>query len=317
MRVLAASLAVFAGIAIVCHLYLTVGLDGVGEEAAALIVSELRIPRMLAALGVGALLSVAGAIMQGMFRNPLVEPYTMGISGGAVLGVAVAFVSGLVASIGGAAVTLGAAVGGLASLAVVLLMRRVAGGDVGAMLMCGIMVSFVSSAATSILLSLGSREDVSQVFSWTVGSFSGVGHADALKLFVVACLATPLSALAGNVLNVLSLGDEEARALGVNPERVAGVLFVVATLLAALSVSVVGVVAFVGLAVPHFVRKLYGMDNRLVLPASGLVGGFVMIVCDLISKEVVSPRELPAGAVCALFGGLMFIYLALRWKKIR
>lgn len=302
-------------IAVVAYLYLSVGLEEMDRETAAVIVHELRLPRLLCALGVGALLSVAGALMQGVFRNPLVEPYTMGISGGAVLGVAVAFTSGLVASLGGAAVTVGAALGGLASLVVVLAMRRVAGGDVGAMLMCGIMVSFVSSAATSILLSLGSREDVSQVFAWTVGSFAGVGWADGLAVFIVGCVATLLSVFAGNVLNVLSLGDDEARALGIRPERVAAVLFVVATLLAALSVSVVGVVAFVGLAVPHFVRGLFGVDNRVVLPASGLVGALVMLVCDFVSKVVVSPRELPAGAVCAVFGGCMFIYLALRWKR--
>lgn len=299
----------------VAHIYLTIGLDGVDGQAASLIVRELRVPRMLCAIGVGALLSISGVLMQGVFRNPLVEPYTMGISGGAVLGVAVAFASGLVSSFGGFAVSASSAVGGLSTLAVVLVVRRFVGGDIGAMLMCGIMVSFTSSAATSIILSLASREDVSQVFAWTMGSFSAVGHADALVVFCVACLAVPLSALAGNALNVLSLGDDEARALGVSPDRVAAAVFIVATLLTSLAVSVVGVVAFVGMAVPHFARKLYGQDYRVVSTAAGLLGALALLVCDLLSKEVVSPKELPAGAVCAVFGGVMFTYLTLRWKK--
>lgn len=299
----------------VAYLYLVVGLDGVDEQSASLIVSELRLPRMLCAIGVGALLSVAGALMQGVFRNPLVEPYTMGISGGAVLGVALAFASGLVATYGGLAVSASSALGGLTTLVVVLVVRRFVGGDIGAMLMCGIMVSFTSSAATSIILSLASREDASQVFAWTMGSFSAVGRADASVVFCVACIAVPLSALAGNALNVISLGDDEAQSLGVSPDKVAAVVFVVATLLTSLAVSVVGVVAFVGMAVPHFARRLYGQDYRVMAPAAGILGALFMLVCDLLSKEVLSPNELPAGAVCAVFGGLMFTYLTLRWKK--
>lgn len=315
MAVVALMAANVLAVCLVADLYLTVGLDGVDEQSASLIVSELRVPRMLCAVGVGALLSVAGALMQGVFRNPLVEPYTMGISGGAVLGVALAFSFGLVATFGGFAISAFSAIGGLLSLAVVLLVRRAVGGDIGAMLMCGIMVSFTSSAATSIVLSFSSREDVSQVLAWTMGSLSSVGRTDAVVVFLVACLAVPLSSLAGNVLNVLSLGDEEARALGVPAEKVAAAVFVVATLLTALSVSVVGVVAFVGMAVPHFARKMYGHDNRVIAPAAGLLGALVLLICDLLSKEVVRPKELPVGVVCAVFGGLMFTYLTLRWKK--
>lgn len=299
----------------VAYLYLSMGLGDVDDHLASIIVCELRVPRMLCAMGVGALLSISGALMQGVFRNPLVEPYTMGISGGAVLGVALAFASGLVSSFGGLAVSFSSAIGGLATLAVVLVVRRFVGGDIGAMLMCGIMVSFTSSAATSIILSLASREDVSQVLAWTMGSFSAVGRMDALAVFCVACFAVPISTLAGNVLNVLSLGDDEARALGVPPAKAAAVVFVVATLLTSLAVSAVGVVAFVGMAVPHFARKLYGHDYRVVTPAAGLLGALALLVCDLLSKEVVKPKELPAGAVCAVFGGLMFTYLTLRWKK--
>lgn len=302
-------------LAALCYFYLTEGLSDANHVTASIIVKELRLPRMLCAMGVGASLSVAGALMQGVFRNPLVEPYTMGLSGGAVLGVAIAFVSGSVAVLGSVAVTAGAAIGGLLSLVAVLLMRRCVGYDVAVMLMCGIMVSFVTSAATSVIMSMASREDLSQVVSWTVGAFSSAGWRESLFIFCVACVATPLSSLAGNALNVMSLGDEDARSLGVSPRLVSVLAFSVATLLTAFSVSVSGVVAFVGMAVPHFTRCLYCSDNRLVLPASGLLGAFVMLACDFISKSVISPKELPAGAVCAVLGGIMFTYLTLVWKK--
>ncbi len=302
-------------LAALCHTYLYIGLPEVDDDTRDVIVHGLRLPRMLCALGVGSLLSVAGAIMQGVFRNPLVEPYTMGVSGGAVVGVALAFISGSVAAYGSVSITLAAALGGLLTLAVVLLMRRAVGYDTGVMLICGIMISFVSSAVTTVLLALASREDVSQVISWSVGSFDGVGEAMSFFVAAVGLLATLLSVFLGNVVNVLSLGDAEARSLGVAPGRAAGWLFVIATLLAAVSVSAAGVVAFVGMAVPHLARTLCGSDNRVVLPASGLLGSLVMMACDLVAKTVISPRELPAGAVCAVAGGVMFIYMTVRWKK--
>ena len=302
-------------LAILCYAYLYIGLPEVDAATRDVIVRRLRLPRMLCAMGVGALLSVAGAIMQGVFRNPLVEPYTMGVSGGAVVGVALAFISGSVAAHGAVSITLGAALGGLLTLAVVLLMRRAVGYDTGVLLICGIMISFVSSAVTTVLLALASREDVSQVISWSIGSFDGVGESMSFFVVTAGLLSTLLSVFLGNVVNVLSLGDAEARSLGVAPGRAVGWLFVFATLLAAVSVSAAGVVAFIGMAVPHLTRTLCGSDNRVVLPASGLLGSLVMMACDLVAKTVISPRELPAGAVCAVAGGVMFIYMTVRWKK--
>lgn len=307
--------ACIAALAILGYAYLFIGLPEVDAATCDVIVRGLRLPRMLCAMGVGALLSVAGGIMQGVFRNPLVEPYTMGVSGGAVVGVALAFISGSVAAYGSVAVTVGAALGGLLTLAVVLLMRRAVGYDTGVLLICGIMISFVSSAVTTVLLALASREDVGQVISWSIGSFDGVGESMSLFVLATGLLATLFSVFLGNVVNVLSLGDAEARSLGVAPGRAAGWLFVFATLLAAASVSAAGVVAFVGMAVPHLTRTLCGSDNRVVLPASGLLGSLVMMACDLVAKTVISPRELPAGAVCAVAGGVMFIYMTVRWKK--
>lgn len=302
-------------LAALCFLYLRVGLDMADETTATTIVTSLRMPRMLCAMGVGALLSVSGAMMQGLFRNPLVEPYTMGVSGGAIVGVAMAFVCGAVSTWGSWTVVAGAAMGSLAAMCAALLMRRAAGHDTGVMLLCGITVSFVSSAATTVALSVATREDMSQILSWTIGSFENVDDSVAMLTAAMGLAAALLSPLCGNILNVLSLGDREAEALGVDTGKATTAIFVAATLLTALSVSAAGVVAFVGMAVPHLARTLVGYDHRASLPLSGLIGATLMLGCDLLAKTLISPRELPAGSICAVLGGLMFTYITMRWKR--
>ena len=296
--------------------YLALGLPD-DVDMAQVIVTELRMPRLLCALGVGGLLSMAGVVMQALFRNPLVEPYTMGLSGGAVVGVALTFATGLVALLGALAMPIGAMVGGMVSVAMVLSIRRLVHSDGGAMLMCGIMVSFVSSAVTTILLSLSGREEMAQILAWTIGSFVGTGWGLSVAVAVAAgvvCLASPL---VGNVLNVLSLGDDEARSLGVPVRWLEGTLFVGSALLAGLAVSASGLVAFVGMAVPHFIRSAVGADNRSVLPLSGLVGAAFVAGCDLVAKSIVAPLELPVGAITSAVGGVAFIYVLIGWRRNR
>lgn len=310
-----AAVATVAIMATLCATYLSIGLDGADKATATTIVTKLRLPRMLCAMGVGALLSVSGAMMQGLFRNPLVEPYTMGVSGGAIVGVALAFVCGAVTAWGSWAVVAGAAMGALAAMCAVLLMRRAAGYDTSVMLLCGITVSFVSSAVTTVSLAIATREDMSQILSWTIGSFENIDGRISILAATIGLAATLLSPLCGNILNVLSLGDNEAETLGIDIGRATTVVFVAATLLAALSVSAAGVVAFVGMAVPHMSRTMAGHDHRLSLPLSGLMGATLMLGCDLLAKTLISPRELPAGAICAVLGGLMFTYMSMRWRR--
>ncbi len=308
----AANAALLAGL---CFLYLRIGLDMADEATATTIVTRLRVPRMLCAMGVGALLSVSGAMMQGLFRNPLVEPYTMGVSGGAIVGVALAFVCGAVNAWGSWTVVAGAAMGAMAAMCAALLMRRAAGHDTGVMLLCGLTVSFVSSAVTTVVLAIATREDMSQILSWTIGSFENVDDSVAMLTAAVGLAAALSSPLCGNLLNVLSLGDSEAETLGVDIGKTTTAIFVAATLLTALSVSAAGVVAFVGMAVPHMTRALVGHDHRVSLPLSGLMGATLMLGCDLLAKTLISPRELPAGAICAVLGGLMFTYITMRWRR--
>lgn len=307
--------------AAVCAVYLAEGENGLtfsdlcardrlDDNLRLVIAKEIRLPRMLCAVGVGALLSLAGVVMQNVFRNDLVEPYTMGISGGAMTGVALAFTLGIVDMMGEAAVSLSACAGALLTMLIILKIRHKVGGDNNSTLLCGIMISFVSSAITTILLSLSTREQLSQIISWNIGSFVRADMRVAVAIAVIGIVATPASAFFGNVLNVLGLGDDVARGLGLSVERIQRRLFIGATVAAALSVAAAGVVAFIGMTVPHVVRIVCGDDNRKRLPAAGLCGATLALACDLVAKKILWPVELPAGAVTAILGGMVFIGLA-------
>ena len=291
------------------------GVDTLADDSVErIILYEIRLPRMLMAAACGALLSISGVIMQGLFRNPLVEPYTMGLSGGALLGVGMATILGMVESFGSWTVTLMAMVGALVSMAVVLIFRHMTHSGQYAMLLVGVMISFATSSANMLLMSLATRDNLSQIVGWSMGTFDAVVPTGAAVMAVVAVVVAVVSPLAGNVLNILSLGEDVAGHLGVNVRLVVSVLFVVATMLAAACVSEVGLVAFVGLVVPHVVRRLVGSDHRLLLPLSGVVGAAYMIFCDVLARQVLYPRELPAGVFSGIIGGFLFIFLVMRRK---
>ncbi len=290
---------------------------GIGQtsEIQQVIALDLRLPRMLCAIGVGALLAMSGCTMQTIFRNPLVEPYTMGISGGAVVGVGIAFMFGFVDEYGNIVLSIFSACGALCAMAIVLWLRRAVGADTQTTLICGIMISFVTSASTTLMLSLSTHENMTQVVAWTIGPFEGTMLPQAIFILAVATLLALTSPLAGKTLNILSLGDEEASAVGLNVQKTTRLLFILATLAASLSVATAGIVAFVGMAVPQVVNMIYGTDRRVSLPISALGGATLMVACDLTARIVIAPRELPAGAVCAAVGGLFFIYVVVRWRN--
>ena len=272
----------------------------------------LRLPRTLTAIAVGAMLSMSGTLMQGIFRNPLVEPYTLGLSGGAVLGVALVFTLGLAQFGGATAVMLGAMVGALLSMFAILVLRRSLHFDTAGMLLSGIMLSFACSSFTTLLMSLGTRETLASIMQWTIGSLDGASLFNAVVLGAVALLLTIVSPVCGNVLNALSVGELTAQHLGIDTRRTVAMLFVVATLLAAVSVATVGIMAFVGMIVPHVVRLCVGTDHRVVLPLSAVGGATFMLLCDLVARQIAFPRELPTGIISGIVGGAMFIYLTAR-----
>ena len=307
------------GVAAAALLSLTVGAAGIPLEklfraiASAqasmerTILLRIRLPRVVLALGAGGALSLAGVILQGLFRNPLVEPYTLGVSGGSALGVALAIVLGLHRT---ASYVLPVA-GFAGALAVMLLVsglgasRRLRG--VESMLLMGVMISFIASSLFMLLMALSKAEDLHGIVYWTLGSLD---EPDRLLVFLL--LGVSLAGLIyawgfSSRLNAMALGQEDAHHLGVDVARTRQRLFLAASLLTGVAVAVTGIIGFVGLVVPHFVRRILGGDHRVVLPAAYLAGGLFLLLSDTAARVVIAPLELPIGVVTGLVGGGLFV----------
>lgn len=282
------------------------------------ILLQLRLPRVVLAGAVGASLAVAGAVFQGLFRNPMADSHVIGISSGAALGAVAAMLIGLPAAWGGiGAIPVFAFAGGAATLILVYQMARV-GKEVPVMplLLAGIALSAFLSALVS-LLTYFADEQLHQVVFWIMG---GLGGATWLKVKIML----PYALLGfGSVyffhrdLNALLFGEETARHLGIDTEKIKKVLLAGSSLLVAAAVSTSGIIGFVGLVVPHFIRLLIGPDHRHLLPASALLGAVLLIVTDTLGRTVIAPRELPVGIITALLGAPLFVYLLKKRKQLR
>jgi iron complex transport system permease protein len=284
---------------------LIIGGKGTAEYS---ILFDIRLPRIILGFAVGGALTLAGVILQGMFRNPLIEPYTLGISGGAALGVSLNIVFGLYKS---SILTLPFfGFSGALFVIFVLYFINMRKGVIKlqGLLLNGVMISFISSSLIMLIMSLSRAEDMHGIIFWIMGSL------DEPNWFVikVTLLATIILFFVSYIfcldLNAFSLGEEEALHLGINIERSKQVLFVIASLLAGFSVSIAGMIGFVGLVVPHFIRMLVGADHRILMPAAFLAGGAFLIFCDTIARTIIAPVELPVGVVTGILGGSLFIY---------
>ena len=271
------------------------------------ILFQVRLPRVLLGAAVGGALAIAGVALQGMFRNPLVEPYTLGISGGAALGVSLAVVLGS----RGWSPSLPAS-GFLGAVGVILLVYGLSskGGGVrlGRLLLIGVMVSFMASSLIMLIMAVSRAEDLHGIVFWIMGSL-GEPNTTSIKAVLVASVGGLLASLFFAMdLNALAFGEEEAFYLGVRVERVKKVLFLLASLLTGLCVSISGIIGFVGLVVPHLMRLLVGGDHRVLLPVSFLSGAIFLVLCDTLARVIMAPVELPVGVVTGLVGGGIFIY---------
>ena len=279
------------------------------------IIWDIRLPRLLLAGLVGASLAMSGATYQGIFRNPLADPYLIGVAAGAGLGATIILVSPVEASAYRISVLpLAALCGALVAVTVAYFLARV-GQTVPAttLILSGVAIAALASALSSFIMLTG-RQDLRIVFSWIMGSFNTSSWE---KMLMVVPYLIP-SALVifwhARVLNVLQLDEEQAQQLGINVERVKLLLIAAASLATAAAVSVSGLIGFVGLIVPHAVRLLWGPDFRLLLPLSFLLGGAFLVLADLLARTVVSPAELPVGIITAFCGAPFFLYL-LRQRK--
>lgn len=264
---------------------------------------EIRAPRVVLGGMVGAILAVAGASYQGVFRNPLADPYLLGVAAGAGLGATMAFaVSGdtnLLAPF--------AFLGGMAAVAVTYTLGRSVGGrTTTSLILAGVAVAAFATAIQTFLLQRNS-ETLRQVYSWILGQLVTVGWGDVLGLMPYAVVASAVMLASRRMLDVLSIGDEEAGALGINVVRLRWVVVIAATLATAAAVSVSGLIGFVGIIVPHTIRILFGASYRVIIPLSLLFGAAFLMAADIVARTLVAPAELPIGVVTAFFGAPFFI----------
>lgn len=277
-------------------------LTGGADDATRAVILELRLPRLLAAFGVGGLLAVAGVLLQALFRNPLADPYVLGVSGGAAVGA-------LLAMLAGAAIALvqsAAVVGALVAVATVYLLAR--SGGTPRLLLTGVVLASACGALISVLLAVADSIRLRGMIFWLAGDLSWAQNPTMSVL--AALFAVALAIVLARPLNVLAAGELRARSVGLDLEIWRTVVFIACAILTALAVVSAGTVGFVGLITPHAVRLLFRTsDHRIVAPAAALLGGTLLAAADLVARTAASPRQLPVGAIMALVGAPLFIAL--------
>ncbi|MBW2057256.1 MAG: iron ABC transporter permease [Deltaproteobacteria bacterium] len=284
-------------------------LTGRGESSIRdTIIISIRLPRVLLAALVGGALSVAGSIFQALLRNPLADPYILGVSSGSAVGAVLAMMLGL------GAMSLGLPLASFAgALGTVLLVFNV--GRMGrrvhtnTLLLAGVIINAFFGAVLMFLISISRHEALHTIVFWLMGDFSFADFAGVTLIFPYVVTGISLAYLLARRLNLLVAGEDEAIQLGVDVERVKKSAYVLGSLITAAAVSVCGLIGFVGLMIPHMVRLVLGPDHRLLIPASCLWGAAFLVICDTLARTILAPIELPVGVITSAFGAPFFIYL--------
>ena len=285
-------------------------------SAAADIVRRIRLPRVAVGALVGASLATAGAIFQALLRNPLADPFVLGISGGAALGGVAVLALGAGFGLGAGAVPIAAFAGALAATALLFGAAGVRGRLAATtLLLTGVVFNAFASAAIVFLASLGGMAEGTSIFLWLIGNLASARAELLAPLAGLAAFGLALALPQSRALNLLALGEESAEQLGVAVERSKRVLLLATALMVGAAVSVSGLIGFVGLIVPHALRLVLGPDHRLLVPASALAGAAFLVVCDAAARSVLPGRELPVGAITALAGGPLFLLLLRRQHR--
>ena len=286
---------------------------GQGEPDATLevIIWQLRWPRVLLAATVGASLSLGGLVFQALLRNPLAEPYILGVSGGSAVGAILGILAGFSLFPG---LTLSSFVGSLAVLLLVLLLSKNKEGNSDSLLLGGVMVNAFCGAIIMFLISVSKTAQMQKIIFWLMGDLSSAG-ADILPLLLGVLPCFLLIFILAQPLNLLLTGRESASAMGVNVAAITLVLLLTASLMVSLTVCHSGLIGFVGLTVPHILRLLLGSDHRILIPACILTGASYLVLCDLLSRSLPSQGEMSVGIVTALIGAPLFIGLLWRGRR--
>lgn len=284
-----------------------INLNPTENSTTAMIVTDLRLPRTLSGFAIGALLALAGALMQVLVRNPLADPYILGVSGGASVAALMAIVAGL----GGLWLTGSAFIGALLAMLLVFgLAHRNGSWTSTRLLLTGVVIASGWGALISFILATSPERDLRGMLFWLMGDLGYTQHAG--SLYIVLIIGLVISFSIARHLNVLSFGEKTASSLGVHSRTLYYQLYLLASLLTATAVAQAGSIGFVGLVVPHLIRLTGFTDHRILLPASALSGGILLVLADTLARTLVAPQQLPVGVVTALIGVPVFLYLLSR-----
>jgi len=300
-------------IAIGARVFPSAGLEA--SRLADAVVWNLRLPRVLMAMVAGAGFAVAGAAMQGILRNPLVSPFTIGISSGAGFGAALAIVTGLGLTMAGRYMIIGNAFFfALLAASLVYGLARIRGATPETLILAGIALMYLFSAATSMLQYVATEHKLQEVVFWLFGSLGAASWKDLGVISLVFCSCFPLMIKLAWDLNALSAGDEVAQSLGIHPPRVRLVIMLLSSLITATIICYTGIIGFVCLVAPHITRMVIGSDHRFLIPFSSIVGALLLLAADTTGRTLMAPAELPVGIVTSFIGVPLFIYLLITRK---
>ena len=290
--------------------------DGVSDTVISIIL-DIRLPRVLTAFFVGAALSISGAAMQGLLKNPLADGSTLGVSSGASLGavLAIAFSAenSFLSEVGTFAMSILFA---FLSMIIILTLSRVIDYSLSTntIILIGVIFSMFVSSITSLIITIAS-DKIKHIIFWTMGSLSGSSYQKVIIMAVALCLAGAILIKHATELNAFAVGEENAMYIGVNVKRVKLTIMIVVSVLIGVSVSISGTIGFVGLVIPHITRLITGPNHKKLIPMSIFLGAVFLMVADLISRTVLSPIEIPIGVITSFIGSILFVYLYYRLSK--
>lgn len=293
------------------------GMDGVTcDDSIRFIIFEVRLPRIILAVLTGSLLSMAGAVYQAIFQNPMADPYVIGISSGAAFGatIAIIFLPPMML-LGNSIVSLAAFLSAiLTSILVYFISKTKRGVDTFSLLLTGVVISTVLSSFISLMM-LARQDEAMKIMTWTMGSFNAKSWNHVITILIPTVIGIFFTIYHGKDLNVLVMGEEEAMTMGLDTKRLKRNMLLICALLTSIAVSVSGIIGFVGLIVPHFIRLIFGSEHKFLLKASFVFGAIFMLLSDTIARSLISGFEVPVGIITSLIGGPLFLILLVRYRR--
>lgn len=275
------------------------------------IINQIRFPRVILAIVAGAGLACSGCVFQGVLRNPLADPFTLGISGGAAFGASIGFAFGIT-KLSWIFLPLLGFFGAILSVCLVYILNMKKEFDSNSMILSGVVASYIFSSAVMLVFSISSSDQLYSAFMWLMGNLAFFDERLLPMVIILVMIGIIILCCLGNVINIISLGNEKSNSLGINTARAVKYIFLLSSLITACIVSCCGVIGFVGLMIPHITRKFVGNNNKILMPFSAVVGAIFLLICDTVSRTVIAPVEIPIGVITSIVGGLFFVFLLLK-----